>query len=260
MKLKLLHWNTLATRFAEQDFPKVALRDEVLPWSRRMPRILATLCDELPDVACLVEVDRPECLEVKGTYCRLFVKKNAPDSPDGALILFRVATMGLLRCVNVPLLGSQNAVVCLFVHKPTGRPLVVAATHLKAKPEFAELRTRQAELVVAAVTTMRAEADAKCAVILGDMNDEPASPALVVFGRGGFFPAHPTGGDVFTTCKWREETGLVRRTIDYILVQPAAQVSKAEIVGMKRVPEEGLPSLETPSDHLPLTATVEFLE
>jgi len=116
------------------------------------------------------------------------------------------------------------------------------------------------ELVVDAVTTMRAEADAKYAVILGDMNDDPASAALVVFGRGGFFPAHPTGEDVFTTCKWREETGLVRRTIDYILVQPAARVSGAEIVGMKRVPQEGLPSLETPSDHLPLTATVEFPE
>jgi hypothetical protein len=68
---------------------------------------------------------------------------------------------------------------------------------------------------------------------------------------------HDSSSVVFTTVKKRDQ--LVSREIDYIWIQKdsnlVADLSNSKIL-IPSIPDVGLPSIEHPSDHLPLFVTL----
>ena len=66
-------------------------------------------------------------------------------------------------------------------------------------------------------------------ILTGDFNDVPDSTAIAKVRAAGFHSVHGDTEPEFTTSKYREETGLVSRTIDYMFYKNKANRSKTNI-------------------------------
>ena len=143
-------------------------------------------------------------------------------------------------------------------------------THLKAKPPFADVRTKQCQQLT---EVWQENFKGKMEVILvGDMNDTPDSECIGIL-RTNFndIYAAQNGGEPvpLTTHKFRPKEGMVTRTIDYIFSQndEAREACKSaglptiqSVTGIyvlpkqEELPESGYPTPAHPSDHLALGA------
>jgi endonuclease/exonuclease/phosphatase family metal-dependent hydrolase len=142
----------------------------------------------------------------------------------------------------LPSLGpsERRGVLEVEVELDNKRPIVFFATHLDHRPDDRE-RVASAE----AINRLVAESKIPLAILAGDLNAVPESPALGIFRSVWTVPVDPNSQNepLLTS-----PAAKPRRQIDYILLRPPGW----KVVEV-RVLEEPVAS-----DHRPLLATVEL--
>jgi endonuclease/exonuclease/phosphatase family metal-dependent hydrolase len=285
--------------FSEIPVPSVSLDFRLRRW-RLLEVILGTRgCTDSAsscDLIALQEIDR-----YRGFFApimRLFgyegIFKPKPRSPgvrmgwysDGCCLFWKKETFELISERRLDYkVGSQIMMVALLRHKPSGKKIAVAVTHLKAQnSESNELiRCRQVDELLEQVDDVVASAtehdDIKDVLVLGDFNADP--PCNISFqsssvGRmlarqlrslsSSTEPVHlrssykidPPADSFFTTWKIRGPT-TSRRVIDYIFY-----AGKLRCTATLQMPKEKdlegtkLPGLQNPSDHMMIAAKFEI--
>jgi len=234
----VIQFNTLADHLAHS-FPHC----EKLNWEHRKILLLNEIEKYDADIICLQEVDHfedffePEFK--KRNYSGLFKQKT--NGKDGCA-LFYSNKLTLIRSQLTELSGNQ---IAIFSELSTPYlTFVVATTHLKAKPEFEELRQQQAIILLSKLKEFNVNNNDE--IICLDMNSEPQSITHNVFTEQNYW----TEKTNFTTFKIREKE--VCRTIDYIFYTTIGwdHVSSLEIPSKEEIGANGLPNEFYPSDHL----------
>ena len=138
-----------------------------------------------------------------------------------------------------------------FILKATGKSFNVVGTHLKAKPKFVDIRSKQCQHLI---ETFGSSTDT---LIFGDFNDTPESEPLKMMASTFASLSSEFAGQEpeFTTMKFREYEGMQKRTIDYIF----AAKNFAKVVGSLELPLDAdidqhmaNPCKDHPSDHYSL--------
>jgi mRNA deadenylase 3'-5' endonuclease subunit Ccr4 len=207
---------------------------------------------------------------------------------DGCCLFWKKDTFELISEKRLEYkVGSQVMIVAALRHKPSGKQIVVAVTHLKAQNSDTNelIRRRQVDELLEQVDDAVAAAtelgDIKNILVLGDFNAEPpckiSSEASAV-GRvlthqlrstssaTGTEPVYfrssytidPPADTLFTTWKIRGPT-TARRIIDYIFYAGTLRC-KATLRMPKEedLEETKLPGLRYPSDHMMIAAKFEL--
>jgi endonuclease/exonuclease/phosphatase family metal-dependent hydrolase len=166
---------------------------------------------------------------------------------------------------------TMSQVALLISFEYANQPWNIVTTHLKAKSPFEHVRIKQVKGLLTYLLTSVYEN----IIICGDFNEiyDNAPCQLMKSAYCSVFSSCSDASDrdksncdssnidknskVFTTVKKRDQ--LVRREIDYIWVQKDSNIvvdlTNSKIL-IPTIPEIGLPSIEHPSDHLPLFATL----
>ncbi|MEU3446914.1 poly(A) polymerase [Streptomyces thermolilacinus] len=177
--LRVLTWNTLWDRYDS----------DLIDTARRRPLLLDALRDADADVIALQEAE-PELLRlllaadwVRDAYT-LGTDPAGPDVPDcGLLLLSRVP----VREAAAHVLGPHKAVTAVVLDTGTGRPLVVAATHLSSDHSQDGAGRRDTELARLAEGFAGTEGDV---VLVGDFNDGGGLPETTLGMRDAWTEAH----------------------------------------------------------------------
>lgn len=145
-------------------------------------------------------------------------------------------------------------------HIPSSLRFVFLGTHFKAKKQFADSRTNQANALVEFLgQNYRKE---QAVILAGDFNGETDEPFYDVLLKSEFASAYRTlmnnQEPAFTTWKFKSrEEGKEKeesRTIDYIFYRSSHLIPVAylELPTKDDIGPNGLPSPNYPSDHLAL--------
>jgi len=246
-------FNVLADYLAVDDFP---LTDrDVLKWDYRKENLIRCMIAHSPDVIALEECDHfedwflPE-LSKEGFDGIFYVKKGGRD---GTALFWKTDKFKKVNESNINYEGgSQGLLLVHLGHTTCDGGLCVAATHLKAKPEFHETRKRQGEILIPQTLDFNKEKNWPV-IVLGDFNDTPES-SVIELTKKNFKSAydHNTPGH-WTT--WKIRGTEVKRTIDYIWYQS----EKLHLTHYLQPPldkdcPKALPASYWPSDHLMLVA------
>ncbi|MFJ8697440.1 poly(A) polymerase, partial [Streptomyces roseolilacinus] len=177
--LRVLTWNTLWDRYDS----------DLIDTARRRPLLLDALRDADADVIALQEAE-PELLRalLAARWVRdAYALGTDPAGPD-------VAECGLLLLSRVPVreaaahvLGPHKAVAAVVVETGTGRPLVVAATHLSSDHSPDGAGRREAELARLAEGFAGIDGDV---VLAGDFNDGGDLPETTLGMRDAWTEVH----------------------------------------------------------------------
>ncbi|KAJ4452405.1 putative endonuclease/exonuclease/phosphatase family protein [Paratrimastix pyriformis] len=241
-------------------------------------------------------------LEPLGFACFHMPKPNSVATtfgypPDGVMLCYRKSKFtSLFHEPRRENLCNTNQVALLDVLVPVSHPdrrVIVAVTHLKAghNPEFEELRLRQAAFLLQKIDHLAGEiagddaaAASKISAILGgDMNAVPTVESIQTLLRANSLSRlsahglvntyaqaeqagayHPEAGTHWTTWKYRESSGMVKRCIDYLMYTPATSGGGLRLCAVSPPPlaadvgPDGLPSMKAASDHIPICATFKF--
>jgi endonuclease/exonuclease/phosphatase family metal-dependent hydrolase len=271
------------TEPAEGDQAHCFRVDEVhLQWPQRLRRIIKTVLDCNPDVVCLQEVDDfPGFVEhlapqgYEGRFC-----KKAGRSQDGSAIFWKTDKLSLVEESDIQFANAVMKALCIRLVTPSGLPVVVCATHLKAgvNEEMEEVRAEQAEMLVThlnqfvwdgAATILGADLNAHYAPFPIHRYKQPPEevqprcvPLLLESGfrsawgqqDGGELPQFPS----FTMWNgWLDSD--VKGAFDYVLLRgPCAACAVQRPPPEKEVAQllTRLPCSDWPSDHLPVVADV----
>jgi len=287
--LRVLQFNTLADGLAQHgDFLRCDARS--LQWGARQPLLEAEIFRLKPDIIGLQEVNRYDdwleaALRARG-YESVFLRKE--ESPclkygfpgDGCVLAWDAARFERVALDARPYAEAgfrQGAIVATLRERAQGgRALVVATTHLKAKPEGAPARMQQARLLgerlARAASAMAVPGGARADVVVtGDFNCERSEGVIdelgEAFGGGGFTDAFVElqgDGLAFTTWKFRPAkdggTKEKREWIDYVLYA-GADLHVASTLSMpteEQIGEGALPCDNYPSDHLSVGVELEW--
>jgi endonuclease/exonuclease/phosphatase family metal-dependent hydrolase len=285
--------------FTEIPFPSVSLDFGLRRW-RLLEVILGTSVSADSSSSCdliaLQEIDR-----YRGFFApimRLFgyegIFKPKPRSPgvrmgwysDGCCLFWRRETFELISERRLDYkVGSQTMIVALLRHKPSGKKIAVAVTHLKAQNSESNemIRCRQVdellEQIDDAVAAATEHDDIKDILVLGDFNADPPckiSSQSSAVGRilarplrsisSSTEPVHlrssykidPPADSFFTTWKIRGPT-TSRRVIDYILYAGTLRCTATlQIPKEEELEGTKLPGLQYPSDHMMIAAKFEI--
>jgi nocturnin len=278
-------------------FNCVKYPDACLAFDNRKWLLLEEILDHGPDVITLQEVDhyhsffKPQlsragydsCFEAKvdspciplGFYsdgCAIFWKRGSFTALDGGRMSGRYKS----RLQDGQYEGQVYLVQGLY-HIPSGRACVVGTTHLKSKSSvFNEgRRAEQVRQFLAAIQVQRSKY-ANCPAVFGaDLNADAYTvgdviPSCIrqvatwgVTGTPEYASAYPmpvkSVKDMFTTWKKRG-TAESKHTIDYIwhTVDGLRLITVLEGVPSELMPPERMPSMQFPSDHLPIMAKLSF--
>jgi CCR4-NOT transcription complex subunit 6 len=157
--------------------------------------------------------------------------------------------------------------------------LCVVVTHLKAKIGNEQIRIDEARELLREVQRfldMPSDDRKNAAVVIcGDFNDVPHSGVYEVFAASAYQDeqllrmslssvqeqVRELEPNPYTTFKYREKHGLVRRIIDYIWYSNERLLLKRYLLmpSPTAFPPNGLPSRNWPSDHLPLCAEFQWM-
>jgi len=255
---RIATWNVLATSYIRPKFypgtPQYILDPE-----RRTSAVVQHAAGLGVDILCLQEVEGPvfaalaEGLAPLG-YSGTFAPKNG-GKPDGCAILFRTGFCDLLaerhHVYADALNGSANSghlgQVCLL--NVSGTIVALVNTHFKwdapQTPAEKQIGLRQANLALA---ILRQEASSSTIqMICGDFNATPDSSLVSCLIDAGFDYTHRTCSNVFT-CNSNHQPKL----IDYVFFRGPVRAEPEPLPAIDEL--TALPSLEQPSDHLPLIA------
>jgi len=156
-------------------------------------------------------------------------------------------------------------------------PFFLIATHLKAKLPNTKIRLNQGIDILKKLELLNSNRNIPV-IVCGDFNDTTDSPVATFFRDGKYedashkfdfsdaYESYPVSNDVirYSTMKTRLDSNkkpkLTKRTIDYIYFTTSDFELKRllEIPLDSEFPTVGLPSLNHPSDHLPLMVELEF--
>ena len=162
-----MQWNILADALAFNSFDRVP--DELLHWNVRLPLIVHHIKDQNPDILVLEECDKfDSIMAALGTQWHgVFGPKKGQEI--GNAIIWRpekVQAEGDKLVSFFPEM-TQNYVCQSFLY--AGTSFKVVATHLKAKPEFTEIRNIQCKHLIDTLP------NTEKTLIFGDFNDTPDS-------------------------------------------------------------------------------------
>lgn len=208
------------------------------PWSARRDQVIETVREYNPQLIGFQEANRralaaladslPHLAVCGGSPRRFGRGQRVPILYDARLIKFRSQrTFGLGPKRYKPNWDARFVRIATLIEF---EDFCVVNTHLDHRG--AESRVRGAELICATVKPP--------AIVMGDFNDLPGSPALEIFGRNGFRDSFPDPGA--PTYHAFDGIGRIGK-IDYILCDSSWDVTDAAILSRDRS-----------SDHFPVTA------
>ena len=262
--LQVTSYNVLAQSYARPErYPNSSAR--ALEPSRRTAALVDQIAELGGDLICLQEVERDvfdavaRRLEVLG-YGSQYVQKRG-GRPDGCATFFtgdRLEIGELVEHVYRDGLGGSpdsGHVAAIALLRWMGRGLMVANTHLRwdppATPVEHQIGYRQAVELLDRLEELGASNEAR--IVCGDFNAEPSSDLVTMLLDRGFVSAH-LGLENTSTSNANQKA----KTIDYLLHTAGLECSPVPMPHIEdRTP---LPSLELPSDHLPVRARYRFLD
>lgn len=215
-------------------------------WLRREPLVVRGLAELRPDILCVQEA-ATWCFQARWLAWRLSRatghryrvvqarKRGWRGILEGVAVLSR-HPIGGHRALG---LGGEGRVAQRAVVRVGGVPVVVGNAHLEHHSRSSGLRERQAQSLVRWLENARVPA-----LLTGDLNDVPESPALQTFA-GAYRSAHEGVEIVGTAPAWDRH-----RIIDYILVGEGLDVAASGTCLDQ--PVDG----RWPSDHIGLWARV----
>lgn len=280
-EISIMTYNTLcpfAVRIEGQEHTMFRhCADGVIDWSTRKGRLVSTILQASADIVCLQEVggrstqrlgqpaELPEWLHVfaedydAAAYYLRPRKKSGSDAKDGNVTLFRRSKFSLLHAAAVKTKGQYRSVVTILrAREEPNAVLAVCNVHLEGNPD-AHLE-RQAQLRAALDHIAQHLPAEGHVVVAGDFNSDMAGISDALHGEGRFelsdaFPA--VNGPLLGAITLAEAEATF--SVDHVLVG-----SSLDIVCRRRVLEDqelamvraGLPSVDHPSDHLPVALVV----
>lgn len=234
-------------------------------WRLRRERLFSLLREQHADVVGLQEALRfqiDEILEAVPGYAFVGVgRADGREAGEYAAILYRTARLQARRSdtfwfsdtpgvVKSTSWGNQIERICTWAYfeDREGRPFYVYNVHLDHQSQPS--RERSAALLLKVIG---ARDPAAPAVVTGDFNAGESNPAIEAMRasfRDSFRVLHAQATDAGTFSGF-DAARTAGDKIDYVFVEPGAEVIEAAIV---RASHEG----RTPSDHYPVTARVRF--
>ena len=269
--------------FTEVPNPNICLDFNLRRW-RLVEVILGggIFMDNQFDIIGLEEVDRYygffQPIMTLFEYDSLFYPKpNSPGSKngwfsDGCALFWKRDVFDLIQNETRKYqVGSQIYIVVVLRHKQSGRDIIVAVTHLKAKQndDNEQIRTQQVIEVVNYLSDIRRKVatendlsvDDIPVILMGDFNADPDGDGRtciksVLSQELQLNSAYNLETDFFTTWKTRGDK-TVRRIIDYIFHTNAKgfECSKTlSIPDNEEIESSKLPGFRFPSDHMSIGA------
>ena len=248
--VSVLTWNTLADGLAESGGFLNVKDSSILSWDNRKDKQLGVILEHNYDIICLQEVDHyhdwiEPCLNKAG-YTGTLQQKYS-DIGDGICVFWKKDKFTMIDDIKFRYIGSSQVglIVVLESNANRTKKICVGTTHLKAKPEFHELRVNQGNVFLDALE--HAVNKHHCPTFFaGDMNDEPDSNVIKAF-RSKYTSVYPK--NIWTT--WKQRDHVIKRCIDYIFYDPfgLTPTSVLEIPSDKECPTM-LPAPYYPSDHM----------
>jgi mRNA deadenylase 3'-5' endonuclease subunit Ccr4 len=255
---KLATWNILATSYIRREFyPNTP--SQILDPDWRIPALVRRAGELGVDILCLQEVEGEVFTALASGlaplgYSGILARKDG-GKPDGCATFFRTNCCELLnehRLVYADGLdGSADSghIAQILKLDVSGNQVALVNTHLKwdlpHTPPERQFGLRQIQQALAAA---RQEASS-IQLICGDFNATPNSLLINFLRHAGFDYTHRGTPDVFT-CNSNGQPKL----IDYVFFHGPVRAHPEPVL-----PIDGLtplPSLEQPSDHLPLVTTI----
>jgi len=249
-------WNILATAYIRRDYyPNTP--PEVLDPRQRVPALLTRAGEMQLDLLCLQEVETDtfaaleDHLSAHGYSGRLAMK--AGGKPDGCAVFFRSDRCRLLseqRLAYSDGAGNPNSghIAQILAFALLEVRLDLVNTHLKwdapGAPRDHGWGYRQA---LQALSALPAPADKTIQIVCGDFNVTEDSPVIELLTAAGFDHTHHAAPGVYT-CNSSSQPKL----IDYIFFRGPVRVRPVALPPLDAATP--LPSLDQPSDHLPLIA------
>lgn len=278
-KIKILSLNVLADCYVRvPDCPWTNFEhctEDALAWSARLPRLQALLRESDADIICLQEVqfESPICPPgvpswlseaLAGKYIGVMQddSKRAATQRTGNATFFRSSRFE--QCAPAEH-RSRSLIVWLRCKDVDNAVLTVANCHLEGHPDKDSERASQLRSVQRCIEA-KSKANLPLAtrsIICGDFNSQLDGTPL---GAVAF------SGDAAGSSTWRNSAAApapptwfapgASLTIDHVLFCEnglAADASQVECdAAVLRV--SGLPSLQHPSDHLPVIASLRFID
>ena len=258
MSFTVATYNILANAYIQytwyQRTPK-----QVLDPAWRLPALVRYVSELATDVVCLQEVESDVFAGLNtrllaAGYLAQYACKRA-SKPDGCATFYRHEAFELmgtrvLEYADGSLWKANSGHVALIVLlRNSGHVLGIANTHLIWEPPStfggARLGYRQALQLLNECQTMAPTCDGW--LICGDFNATPDSAIVATFQRAGFEYAHAGLARTYT-CKVNTEI----KMIDYLFYSPEFRAEPQDVVQI--TDQTVLPSVEQPSDHLPVVA------
>ncbi|CAF0956429.1 unnamed protein product [Didymodactylos carnosus] len=281
--IHVLQWNILAQALSYAEGNFIRVESDVVDFDQRKQHILDQILIHKPDLCSLEEMDiyeaflKPElakhnytCYFTPKTNSKCFEFKDTTNfkGPDGILLMYKNDVFKEIRSNNFELPDdgryAKQMVSCLELkHIPSQTEIVFIGTHLKAKKQFADSRTQQAQAIVEFIKNHYSKTSH--ILLAGDFNGERDEEFYKIILSCGFSSAYSTllnGEPEFTTWKFKQRGSTEKeecRTIDYIFYN-AEGFTPLEYLSLPQKSEIGtnaLPSRNYPSDHLALA--VKFL-
>jgi nocturnin len=258
--ISLFTWNSLADCLAE-GFTNVK-DPAILSWENRRSMAIDVVKEHNYDIICLQEIDHyydwyEPSLDKLG-YSGVFQPKYN-DNGDGICIFWKRDKFKVVDDMRFRYIKSSQVgliVVLGLASNPTQK-LCVGTTHLKAKPEFKDLRTSQGAVFMDSLQHI--VNNHHCPVIFaGDMNDEPDSPVIKAY-KSAYQSVYNDDNCKWTT--WKQRSSVVKRCIDYIFYDShwIKPVSFLAIPADEACPTM-LPAPYYTSDHMALACRFKLLK
>jgi mRNA deadenylase 3'-5' endonuclease subunit Ccr4 len=248
-------WNILATSYIRAtQFPGTP--GWALDPAWREPAVVRHAAALDVDVLCLQEVERALFEALVARLSRLGYRgtlvSKANGRPDGCATFLResrcraIAEERLVYSDGVQGGRDSGHIAQVVVTGVDGVRLSVLNTHLKwdppgTRPEQ-QIGLRQMRAALARADELRAESTVQ--LICGDFNATPDSDLVALLEQAGFERTHHLG---FTGNSNREP-----KLIDYLFVRGPVTIEPTDLAPIDSATI--LPSLEQPSDHLPVVA------
>jgi mRNA deadenylase 3'-5' endonuclease subunit Ccr4 len=253
-------WNILATSYIRREFYPKTPRQALDPaW--RVPALASRAAALDVDILCLQEVEVPAFITLQESlgaagYEGKYAGKGH-NRPDGGAVFFRRANFALIDEKRIAYAdgngGLDSGNIAQLLTLGSGeRRLAVLNTHLKWDPPHTEperqLAYRQIHLALDALA-QASPLDAR--ILCGDFNVTPESDVVQAVLAAGMDYAHRDCWGI-ATCNSNRKAKL----IDYLFFSGPLRANP--VMPEAIADETVLPSLEQPSDHLPLVAGFEW--
>ena len=248
MKVKVLHWNTLADISADTTsygFPNA--EKYILEWRYRFPQIITKIVNEEPDLISLVEVDKPQdFFKILNDSYHIFHRFKFTERREGSMLLIKRSKFNISRVVCEKLADTGQILLAAFIY-PIDNPLrdyIFVNVHLKAKASFGGVRMQQVQSLHNFLKRYNLHK-----IIVGDFNDDPNSDVIKFMCQNYNLSSNPRE---ITTYKCHDR--VLKRTIDYIFNHGFNTVSTSvpsakDLSVYSKYSDYGCPCVIYPSDH-----------